>query len=94
MDQQFIELFDVSKIEVNPDHLPSWPEIQDSWRLWARCHRPRIASRQEEDGQERISDSGMDFVAEQGGQESPGEPNSTKGEDDVKTFPTVDQRVP
>ncbi|KAI8852665.1 tyrosine phosphatase family-domain-containing protein [Chytridium lagenaria] len=27
MDQQFIELFEVSKVEVDPRWLPSWPEI-------------------------------------------------------------------
>ncbi|KAJ3106158.1 tyrosine-protein phosphatase siw14 [Phlyctochytrium planicorne] len=27
MDQQFIELFDISKVEVDPRWLPAWPEI-------------------------------------------------------------------
>lgn len=29
MDQQFIELFDSSKVEADPDHLPPWPEIRN-----------------------------------------------------------------
>lgn len=30
MDQQFIELFDITKIKFDPRYLPSWPEIKDS----------------------------------------------------------------
>lgn len=29
MDLQFIELFDVSKVEYDPKKLPKWPEIRD-----------------------------------------------------------------
>jgi tyrosine-protein phosphatase SIW14 len=32
MDQQFIELFDVSKISINVSQLPNWPEIADE--MW------------------------------------------------------------
>lgn len=93
MDQQFIELFDVSKIEVNPDHLPSWPEIQDSWRLWARSHHTRIASPQivDNQGDGVIADSRRDGAGAKSEQEALCEP---KSRNDVKSYPTVDQRVP
>jgi hypothetical protein len=29
MDQQFIELFDTSRVRVDPRYLPSWPEIEN-----------------------------------------------------------------
>jgi hypothetical protein len=29
MDQQFIELFDTSKVQADPDYLPLWPEIKN-----------------------------------------------------------------
>ena len=28
MDQQFIELFDASKVRVDPDHLPKWARFE------------------------------------------------------------------
>jgi len=31
MDQQFIELFDASKVEFDPKYLPDWPEIQTDY---------------------------------------------------------------
>jgi hypothetical protein len=29
MDQQFIELFDQSRVRVDPRYLPNWPEIEN-----------------------------------------------------------------
>jgi tyrosine-protein phosphatase SIW14 len=28
MDQQFIELFDITLVEVDPDNVPKWPELE------------------------------------------------------------------
>lgn len=36
MDQQFIELFDQSRVRVDPRYLPDWPEIQNDVFLTIR----------------------------------------------------------
>ena len=53
MDQQFIELFDKSKVAVHQEYLPNWPEIENDLFLTI-----------EDDGNEEQEEGGGQIVPE------------------------------